>query len=125
MKKLVILRVRTDETTRGMGSMVSDEKVTPEELLEMLSETRPKAWLTLEHPNPIVRRTRQFYAQTAWDDPSTYNVEFRRGSPQEHFRTTMHSPKEVCDFLVAWAADEAVQTHGLWEHVTMPQNTVH
>src|SRR5215475_11445358 len=48
----------------------------------------------------------QHYVQVYLAEDSTFDIEFREGGPQAHFRVRGVKPGEAADVLARWSADE-------------------
>jgi hypothetical protein len=48
----------------------------------------------------------QHYMQVYLTDDASYDIEFREGGPQAHFRAQHVKPDETADILARWAADD-------------------
>lgn len=59
----------------------------------------------------------QHYVQVYLNDDGSYDIEFREGGPQSHFRTRGVKPAEAADIVVGWSADEGGWRDTLaWDH---------
>ncbi|WP_327111646.1 hypothetical protein OHB12_26375 [Nocardia sp. NBC_01730] len=66
-------------------------------------------WVSeLELPNPylVVERGEQFYIQTYRERSGAYTLEYRDGSPDRHFGTTVPDPTTVASLIWGWANDD-------------------
>ncbi|MEU7633488.1 hypothetical protein AB0C34_26525 [Nocardia sp. NPDC049220] len=62
----------------------------------------------LNPPNPylVVERGEQFYIQTYREQSGTYTLEYRDGSPDKHFGTTIPDAATVATLIWDWATDD-------------------
>ncbi|MFC4376749.1 hypothetical protein ACFO5K_21900 [Nocardia halotolerans] len=84
-----------------------------------LTEELAYRWVAgLSAPNPylIVERGEQRYIQTYRDPNGTYTVEYRDGSPDRHFGTTIDDPARVAAVIWDWA-NEKIDTGLDWSRV--------
>ncbi|MFB7877393.1 hypothetical protein ACFC06_19260 [Nocardia sp. NPDC056064] len=74
-----------------------------------LTEELAHRWVAgLADPNPylIVERGEQRYIQTYRDPAGPYTLEYRDGSADKHFGTTLEDPAQVARIIWAWANGE-------------------
>ena len=58
----------------------------------------------------------QHYMQVYLNQDGTYDLEFREGGPQAHFRAQRVKPGDAADILARWSADETGWREALpWE----------
>lgn len=86
-----------------------------------LTEELAYRWVAgLADPNPylIVERGDQRYIQTYRDPSGPYTLEYRDGSPERHFGTTIDDPAQVARIIWAWTTekDDALAEVG-WSRV--------
>ncbi|WP_278260669.1 hypothetical protein [Nocardia sp. AG03] len=73
-----------------------------------LTEELAHRWVAgLADPNPylIVERGEQRYIQTYRDPDGPYTLEYRDGSADKHFGTTLEDPAQVARIIWDWAND--------------------
>ncbi|MFI2284090.1 hypothetical protein [Nocardia beijingensis] len=88
-----------------------------------LTEALVQQWIPeLSPPNPylVVERGEQFYIQTYRETSGAYTVEYRDGSPDKHFGTTVSDPATVAALIWGWANDDRSRFTGLpWARVDL------
>ncbi|NEW42612.1 hypothetical protein GV794_27955 [Nocardia cyriacigeorgica] len=73
-----------------------------------LTEALARRWVAeLAKPNPylVVSRGEQDYIQTYREEPG-YILEYRDGSPDRHFTTTLDDSAQVAELIWAWTAGD-------------------
>ncbi|WP_280263068.1 hypothetical protein [Nocardia wallacei] len=80
-------------------------------------------WIpALADPNPylIVERAPHDYIQTFRDGTGTYTLEYRDGSPERHFGTTLTDPVRVADLIWDWTVGDRTRLDALdWQPVDL------
>ncbi|WP_227984914.1 hypothetical protein [Nocardia spumae] len=74
-----------------------------------LTERLTRQWVAeLAEPNPylIVERADHVYIQTYRDEPGSYLLEFRDGSPDRHFGIRLEDPAQVATLIWDWTAED-------------------
>ncbi|MGW5138904.1 hypothetical protein ACWEPH_07490 [Nocardia beijingensis] len=88
-----------------------------------LTEALVQQWIPeLSPPNPylVVERGEQFYIQTYRENSGAYTVEYRDGSPDKHFGTTISDPATVAALIWGWANDDRSRFTGIpWARVDL------
>ncbi|MFR9752688.1 hypothetical protein ACL02S_16850 [Nocardia sp. 004] len=88
-----------------------------------LTKALAEQWVPeLLPPNPylIVEREAQFYIQTYRDSSGMYTLEYRDGSPDKHFGTTITDPATVSALIWDWANDNRTHfTDPTWSRVML------
>ena len=86
-----------------------------------LTEELARRWVAgLADPNPylIVERGEQRYIQTYRDPSGPYTLEYRDGSPDQHFGATLDDPAQVADIIWAWTTEDPAAGKGVdWTRV--------
>ncbi|MDO3650777.1 hypothetical protein [Nocardia mangyaensis] len=75
-----------------------------------LTEELAYRWVAgLADPNPylIVERGDQSYVQTYRDPDGPYTLEYRDGSPERHFGTTIDDPAQVARIIWEWTTGKS------------------
>ena len=77
------------------------------------------AGLTAPNPYLIAERGDQDYIQTYRDPEGVYTLEYRAGSAERHFGTTLTDPSEVSRIIWAWTTGDTEAVAGVgWAPVT-------
>lgn len=85
-----------------------------------LTEELARHWVAdLAEPNPylIVERAEQRYIQTYRAPNGPFTLEYRDGSPDQHFGTTIEDPAEVARIIWEWADGKPVGDAADWARV--------
>lgn len=88
-----------------------------------LTEHLVRQWVPeLSEPGPylIVEREPEVYIQTFRDDEHSYILEYRDGSPDQHFGTRLTEPGRVADLIWDWTVgDQARLAELTWDRVDL------
>ncbi|WP_454194631.1 hypothetical protein [Nocardia sp. Marseille-Q1738] len=88
-----------------------------------LTKALAEQWVPeLSPPNPylVVERGEQFYIQTYRENTGVYTLEYRDGSPDKHFGTTVADPATVAAVIWDWANDNRARFPSLpWSRVEL------
>jgi hypothetical protein len=107
------MKLPTLRATEANGDSWDDPE--PDKIRELVLERTPdNRFLVLERHD----RTSlwQHYVQVYRNNDGSFDIEFREGGPQSHFRAQAVKPGEAADIVVGWSADESGWREALsWE----------
>lgn len=93
-----------------LGGRVAVPYVTPKLLEEFM---RTPTWPDPDAPFFIIERDDDHYAQVYCHDDGSFDLEYRDGSPQQHFSVETSDRRLVTDALWAWALQDDDRLHNL------------
>jgi hypothetical protein len=97
------MKLPTLRATEATGDSWDDPDA--DKLRDLIRELTPdNRFLVVERHDRI--SLWQHYMQVYLNDDASYDIEFREGGPQTHFRVQHTKADEAADVLVRWATDE-------------------